>query len=99
MEANLKYVPSSETEDFEYKLAWELSFIDKKVIVDAMNGSVLSTEIIESGTQKKESQEIIKTLIFLVICIIVIISIGIFLLRRRRVSKIHNQIMEIKNEI
>jgi hypothetical protein len=84
-EANLKFIPSSETEDFEYMLAWELSFVDKKVIVDAINGSVISTEIIEPSTQ---SREIIKNPIFLIICIIVIISIGIFLFKRRKVSVI-----------
>jgi len=88
-EANLKYVPTSETEDFEYMLAWELSFENKKIIVDATNGSVLSTEAIEASDQKKGVMEFIKISIFLIICIIAIISIGIFLLKRKKISIIH----------
>ena len=97
-EANLKYIPSSETEDFEYMLAWELSFDNKKVIVDAMNGNVLSTEIIEPSVQKKGDMESIKTSIFLIIFIIVVVSIGIFLLKKRKFS-IHKLNNAQKNEI
>ena len=81
---NLKYIPSSETDDFEYMLAWEVSFDDRKVIVDAMNGSILSTETIEPSDQKN-----INTSIFMIICITcitAIILLRIFLLKRRKVS-------------
>lgn len=99
IEANLKYVPSSEKEDFEYMLAWELSFGNKKVILDAMNGSVVSTKTIEPNTQKKGDTELIKTSIFLIICIIVVVSIGIFLLKKQKVSILHESKNVHKNKI
>jgi len=101
-EANLKYIPSSETEDFKYMLAWELTFDNKKVILDAMNGSVLSTETIEPTAQKKGYMELIKASIFLIICITgitAIVLLGMFLLKKRKVSILHESNNLQKNEI
>ena len=85
IETNLEYVPSNETGIFDYKLAWEVTFNNKKVIVDAESGNVLSIE----STKEKFNLKFFEHDIFIII-VIVVILIGIYLFRRRRISNINN---------
>jgi len=80
IKTGLEYVPENQTNEFKYTLGWNVEFDDKKVLVDATDGEVLSIETFE----KEYDFAFLKNPIIYVVIIVTILFVLILRSLKKR---------------